>query len=157
MRLGHPVLPAPKQTPPQEAAFQKGPCRGGGKAYLCSAGQRRRVPDPPLRAVTGSFFSVEFASENNDISSHLASKAPLKPFHHKSIHLMGALKTGRSWSSSSGTSLIQALSSVSFSLSAASVLPLSPPRPPLPAFLPFWEPLPDWGPATAPFNRTTAF
>lgn len=160
MRLGHPVLPAPQQTPPraspkEEAAFPKGTCRGGEKAHLHSARQRQRVPDPPLRAVTGSLFSVELASEHNDVNSYLASKAPFETVPSQVYSFYRGSK-GRTklefilWNLPHSGSVICVLLPHQLPLSRLSVLPSLPCLPSL------WEPLSDWGPATAPFNRTTA-
>ncbi|KAF6130845.1 hypothetical protein HJG60_007818 [Phyllostomus discolor] len=49
--------------------LREGTCRAVGRLWLRSAGRRGgRMPGPSLQAVPGSLFSVELASENNDIS-----------------------------------------------------------------------------------------
>lgn len=132
MRLGYPVpLPRSRHLPaPAQRRRQRG---WEGSSPQCGA--EAQGADPPLRAVVGSLFSVEPASEHNDINSHLASKAPLKLVDHRSSHFTGALKAGQSWSSSSGTSLIQALSSMLF-LPVSCLSPASLSSPPSTALLP---------------------
>lgn len=67
-----PVLPHSERLPTPAAlaiALPEGTCRGVGRLQLRSAGRRGgRMPGPSLQAVLGSLFSVELASENNDIS-----------------------------------------------------------------------------------------
>lgn len=83
VRLGHPVLPALQRTPPRASPKQRG-WEGSSSQCWAEMGRDGGCLTLPCGqwAVTGS-FSVGLASGHNDLSSYLASKAPLKLFHHK--------------------------------------------------------------------------